>query len=141
MQKIVLAAACAVAFTSLSSASFAKKPPACNVIGTWEDSYGAIATFPTEKKGTATAAVICTGTYKLKNTTLTTTTWNITGTSKDASCPPISSALTFATGVCNSATGTITVPGFGTLPDTFTQTGTAARHAPVRNDALVNGLK
>ena len=141
MKNIVLTAGVALACVSVSTAGFAKKPPACNIIGTWQDSYGAVATFPNEKKGTATAAVVCTGTYKLKNTTLTETTWDITGTSKNPSCPPISSALTFATGVCNLATGTITVPGFGTLPDTFTQTSTAVRHAPARNSDLTDGLK
>ncbi len=142
MKNIVVTAALAVAFASVSGASFAKKAPTCDIVGTWEDSYGAMATFPSDKKGTATAAVVCTGTYKITNTTLTTTTWDLSGTSKSKTCPPISAALTFATGVCDSASGTITVPGFGTLPDTFTQTGTTGTHrSPTRNSALTAGLK
>ena len=114
----------------------------CDVVGTWGDSYGVVATFTTDKKGTATATVVCATPFKLKTTTLTTTTWDITGTNKKcSSVSPVTVALTFDTGSCTSATGTITIPGYGQLADAWTLTGAPSRRTPVAHSDMLNGLK
>jgi hypothetical protein len=115
------------------------------VVGTWDDAYGVVATFTTDKAGTATASLICSAPFKLKSTTLTSTTWDITGTNKSKACKaysPVTAALTFTPGTCTSATGTLTVPGYGALPDTWTMTAAPARKTPVvHHSDMMNGLK
>jgi hypothetical protein len=137
--RIVIAASIAA---SLLSPIASAKTTKCNVVGTWGDSYGVVATFTTDKKGTATATLVCATPFKLKSTTITSTTWDITGTNKKcSSVSPVYVALTFDTGSCTSATGTITIPGYGQLADAWTLTGAPARRTPAPRSDMLNGLK
>jgi hypothetical protein len=109
---------------------------ACNVAGTWTDSYSISAKFTKKGSGTAKApSAICSGTYKITSTTLTNTTWDLKGTAKG--CPTVTAALTFAAGSCTSASGTVTADG-ETLSDTWTKSK-AAHHSTV--SPLLSGLK
>ncbi|MEJ0048290.1 MAG: hypothetical protein WDN04_20815 [Rhodospirillales bacterium] len=112
---------------------------ACKVVGTWTDEYGVSATFKTEKTGTASASSFCSKPYKITVTTRTKTAWDLSAASKKKSCPTITAALTFAKD-CLSASGTDTIPGIGTAPDTWTKTAAASRHA-IENSTLSSGLK
>jgi hypothetical protein len=110
---------------------------ACNVAGTWSDSYGFSATFTKKGAGSAKApAEICSGTYKITSPTLTSTKWDLKGTAK--SCPAVAAALTFATGSCTSASGTVSAEG-QTLDDTWTKG--KATHRAAEANKLLSGLR
>lgn len=132
-----VAAVLAACLLASGSASAAK----CNIVGTWTDTAaGATATFTTNKKGTSNIPAVCSKAYKLTVTTLTKTTWDISGTSKDVNCPsPVTADLTFSG--CASASGNVTIPGIGTIPDTFNKTGAIKTHPSSRNNPLASGIK
>jgi hypothetical protein len=133
--------------TAGSTAAFAKKAPPCNIVGFWTASVdGGLETetfeMTTNKAGTSPDMnPECNNeTSKIKSTKITSTTWNTSITSKKCSVV-ITTAATFNTGVCNAATGTITVPGIGTLPLTLTE-NTGAKRSPSRASiALMDGFK
>ncbi len=129
----------ALAFTMVSAGAVAKGKK-CDVVGNWTDSYGAMATFKTDRRGTATAAIICSGSYSLAVTKLTETVFDISATSKNKSCPAITVALTFAKGSCTSASGTLMAEG-QSLADTWTKSGKLVSRAAAPSPALTNGLK
>ena len=118
----------ALAAGSLLISATAYAAPKCNVAGTWTDSYGVSATFNKKGGGIAHApSVVCAVPYKIKSTTLTTTTWDLSATAKK--CPSVSAALTFASGSCTSASGTVTF-STTTLSDTWTKTAAGTRRTP-----------
>jgi hypothetical protein len=137
MKSIVAASAILAACLISGGASAAKK---CTVVGTWTDTVaGASATFTTNKRGSASIAAACPSTYKLLVTTLTNTTWDITGTAKK--CPTVTAALTFTPGGCTQASGTVTIPGIGSIPDTFNKTAAIKTHEASRSNPLASGIK
>jgi hypothetical protein len=119
------------------TASAAKK---CNIVGNFTDSLGSSGTFTSEKKGTVSNGLICSAPYALTVTTLTLATIDIKGKSKDKSCGALTGSFAFQNGGCDSATGTVTIVGFGTANDTITKSTAAARQAP-ENAALIGKLK
>jgi hypothetical protein len=118
MKHVVFATAAALALGT-GAASAAKK---CNIVGAFTDSLGSSGDFTSEKKGTVSNADICPDAYKLKVTKLTETVIDVKGKSKDKSCGALTGAFTFNDGGCDSATGSVTIVGIGTLPDTITKT-------------------
>jgi hypothetical protein len=142
MKSIVpVAAVLAACLLASGSASAAKK---CNIVGTWTDQLvGASASFTTEKRGSATIGAICpSAAYVLTVTTLTNSTWDITGKAKaSAKCPTIAAALTFTAGGCTQASGTITVEGQQPIPDTFNKTASIKVNPATRSNALSAGIK
>jgi hypothetical protein len=131
-------AALSLCALTLANPALAKKSQ-CNIVGTWTDDYGATANFTSEKGGTATAAAICSGTYKVKVTDLTKTIFDLSGKAKG--CPSVTADLTFAQGSCTSASGTLTIEGQSPLNDTWTLQGAPARRVPSHNASLSQGLK
>jgi len=141
MIRYILAATVALAFANPGSA-FAKK---CNIVGFWTGTVlGQTEDFQmtTDKKGTSPDEnPECNNeTSKVKSTTITTTTWDFNITAKKCSTV-ITVSSTFNTGVCDAASGTITIPGTGSFPITLSESGGAKRtpsRAPV---TLMSGLK
>jgi hypothetical protein len=131
-------AAAALLTLSAGSADAAKK---CNIVGTFTDTLGSTGTFKTEKKGTVSNANICPSPYSLTVTTLTKKVIDVSGTSKDKSCGALTGDFTFDNGGCVSASGTVTIAGLGSLPDTITHTGKAAHRPPADTSMLSTGLK
>jgi len=147
MNRTTTALAAAIAL-AISGSAFAKTKTSCDIVGTWTDDYGISATFTTETAGSApNNGIVCpnTPTFSIKSKVKGTATWNLTATPDPKnSCKgtKITAALAFpGGGVCDTASGAITVPGYGELPDTWTQTGTVARHNPVKNSPLLQNLK
>lgn len=129
-----------IAFAAIAAslvASGAAHAAKCNIVGNWSDLYGITATFTTEKRGTADASIACSKPYKVVVTTLTKTTWDLTGTAKG--CPTAKAALTFATGSCTSASGTVTL-GTTSVNDTWTKSAGAIHRAPA-DTSMFNGLR
>lgn len=137
MIRTVSAASIVASFLLVSGGAHAAK---CNIVGKWTDSYGIDATFTTLRAGTATApAALCPKTYKLKVTSLSKTVFDVTASV--SSCPTAVAKLTFASGSCTSASGTITADG-QSVSDTWTKTGKAVRARPSADiSALSRGLR
>jgi hypothetical protein len=143
MKKISCIAAAAVCVSLFAGHGAAAKTKLCNLTGNWTDELGATAVIK-GKKGTATAPAICsTGTYTLKITNLTVTGFDITGKTKDKSCPGVTAALAFVNGNCALAAGTITVGGSETLDDEWTNNGSDSivGHTNAVSSKLTNGLR
>jgi hypothetical protein len=137
MTKMLVAALLGAAFVASSGSAFAAKK--CNIVYPFTDSLGSTGKFTSEKKGTVSNSSICAKSYSLTVTKLTLTDIDITGKSKDKSCGALTGSFTFNNGGCDSATGTVTIVGLGTLPDTVTKSG-SARHTPVDISALTKNL-
>lgn len=136
-------AALGVAMAVATSGGAFAKTKSCTVVGTWTDSYGTTLDMTTSKKGTAGGNQECNNeTANIATTTLSATVWDLKITSKKCTVV-ITGDYNFAAGSCTSATGTITIPGVGTLPDTLTLTSAAAAHrAPAAAPrALTRGMK
>jgi hypothetical protein len=133
----VVAAAIVMSMTA-GNALAAKK---CNIVGKFTDSLGSTGDFKTEKKGTVSNANVCPSPYALKVTKLSETVVDIAGKSTDKSCGALTGDFTFNNGGCDSASGTVTIAGIGSLPDTITKTGKAQHHAPADTSMLSAGLK
>jgi hypothetical protein len=143
MKKTSCIAAAAVCISLFASHGAAAKTKLCNLTGNWTDELGATAVIK-GKKGTATASAICaTGTYTLKITDLTATGFDITGKTKDKSCPGVTAALAFVNGNCAVASGTITIGGSEILDDEWTNNGSAdiVRRANAVSSKLTDGLR
>ncbi|HTZ71159.1 MAG TPA: hypothetical protein VMB71_10960 [Acetobacteraceae bacterium] len=138
MNRLIITLAVAMGLVA-SSHAFAKK---CSVVGVWKDAnYGETFTMKSNKKGTAGANPLCSnGNSIISTTDLSKTTWDFNITSKSCSAV-ITADFTFDKGSCTAASGTLTIPGVGTLPDSITNTsGTVRRPSAVYN-TLGNGLK
>lgn len=129
-------AAAAVMTFAASNAMAAKK---CNIVGSFTDSLGSTGKFTSEKKGTVMNTAICPTAYKLTVTKLTTKIIDIKGTTK--ACGALTGAFTFATGSCDSASGTVTIQGIGSFPDTITRSGADAHRASPDTSALTAHMK
>lgn len=134
-------AALAVAVALTLSAGTAEAAKKCNIVGSFTDSLGSTGTFKTEKKGTVSNANICPAPYSLTVTKLTKTVIDVSGTSKNKSCGALTGDFTFNNGGCTSATGTVTIAGLGSLPDTITHTGNVAHSPAADTSSLSAGLK
>jgi hypothetical protein len=129
-----------IAVTGLAGAAHAKAAK-CNIVGTWTDSYDVTADITSKKAGTATAPVLCSGTYTVKISGLTQKGGTFNATSTDKKCPAAVAVLAYEAGSCTKATGTLTVKSLGlNLNDTWTEK--QAVRAPAHpSAALINGLK
>lgn len=130
--------AVAVGFGSTTGAIACAKS---NIIGTWDDSYGAVATITSLKGGTATApSIICSNgaTYNVVVNSLTLKKAKFTGTA--TGCPTVTATLAYAKGSCTKASGPLVVSGLGTLQDTWTKVS-AIRHSAVATSTLSDGLR
>jgi hypothetical protein len=135
----IAAAAMATAMTGGNPASAASK---CNIIGKFTDSLGSTGKFTSEKKGEVFNSAICSVKYKLTVTELTKTVVDVTGKTKGNVCGALTGDFTFNDGGCDSATGTVTIVGLGSLPDTITRKGKDdAVHPPADTSMLTTGLK
>jgi hypothetical protein len=123
---------------SAGTASAAKK---CDIVGKFTDSLGSTGKFKSEKKGTVSNSNICAVPYKLTVTKLTETVVDIKGTAAGNSCGALTGDFTFNNGGCDSASGTVTITGIGSLPDTITRSGKSLEHAPADTSMLSAGFK
>ncbi len=137
MTKILAAALLGAAFVASSGSAFAAKK--CNIVYSFTDSLGSSGKFVSEHKGIVSNADICAKPYNLTVTKLTESIIDITGKSKDKSCGALTGSFTFNNGGCSSATGSVTIAGLGTLPDTVTRSN-KARSTP-DTSALTNKMK
>jgi hypothetical protein len=129
-----------IAITGLAGVAHAKAAK-CNIVGTWTDSYDVTAKITSKKAGTATAPVLCSGTYTIKISGLTQKGGTFNATSTDKSCPAAEAVLTYEQGSCTKATGTLTVKSLGlNLNDTWTEKQ-ASRVPASPSAALIGGLK
>jgi hypothetical protein len=133
-----------------SSGAFARKQPPCAVTGFWTASVAGGAEtesfiMTTKKKGTSPDAnPECpkSTVTNIKSTTITSTTWNTNITGNKKCTTVITTAATFNTGSCTAASGTITIPGVGSLPLTLTEDTGGVKRTPHRTlSALFEGLK
>ncbi|HTZ69084.1 MAG TPA: hypothetical protein VMB71_00390 [Acetobacteraceae bacterium] len=126
---------------SLVSSGFAFAAK-CPVAGTWKDTnYGETFVMKSNKKGTAGANPECSNeNSQITTTTLSKKIWDFNITSKNCSVV-ITADFDFAKGSCTSASGSITIPGVGTLPDSINKTATARRSPPPAQSTLGSGLK
>jgi hypothetical protein len=131
-------AAAVIMSMSTGTALAAKK---CDIVGNFTDSLGSTGTFKTEKKGTVSNANVCSAPYALTVTKLSKTVVDIKGKSKNPSCGALTGDFTFNNGGCTSASGTVTIAGIGSLPDTITETGKAYHRPPADTSMLSAGLK
>jgi len=144
-QSIVLIGAAMAIAAAGSSPALARRAPPCNVVGFWTATITGTTTsvagfqMTTNKKGTSPYPnPECNNeTSKIHSTLITSTNWDTTISAKKCSVV-ITTAATFNTGVCNAASGTLTIPGLETLPITLTEVGGAKRE-PSRT--LMNGFK
>ena len=111
----------------------------CNVVGAFTDSLGSSGQFTSEKKGSVSNSAICASTYALTITKLTSSVIDIKGKAK--SCGALTGSFTFNNGGCTSASGTITIVGFGTFNDTVTRSGNVAVRPPASSSALTGSFK
>jgi hypothetical protein len=143
MIRYILAAAVAVAVGSPVSA-FAT---ACDVVGIWtanvdNGAYTIDIQMTTNKKGTSPDEnPLCNNeTSTIKTTKISKKVWNFSSSSKK--CSEVETvASTFAKGSCTSASGTLTVPGYGSYPVTLTDESSTKRTPRRTPAALFNGLK
>ena len=113
------------------------KNKGCNLVGTYTDSLGSTIVFKTNKSGTANNPAICPSQYKLKVTTNTPTVLDVSGKAKG--CGNLTANLVPNYPTCTSATGTVTIQGLGSFPDTITkQSGSASA---IDTSTLSNGLR
>ena len=107
----------------------------CNLAGTYTDSLGSTIVFKNNKHGTANNPAICPSMYKLTVTTNTQTALDVKGTAKG--CGALTAVLVPNYPTCTSASGTVTIQGLGSFPDTITKQGDLKAPPSV----LENGLK
>ena len=139
MKNTFVAAAALTAGVSLA-ASNAWAAKACDIVGTYTDSVGSTIVFKTTKTGTANNSLICASTYTLTVKKDSSKAINVTGKAKG--CGALKAAFVPNYPTCTSATGTVTVTGFGTFNDTITKQSGAARARPVQDkSALEQGLR
>ena len=122
----------------LGAAGQAHAASGCKIIGTWTDLHSGTAHFKSNKLGSAIAPNLCSAHYVLKVTTLTSTSFDLSGTSKDASCPSFTAALTFKGTACTVAAGEVTVANKGSYHDVWTKSPAPHRAAPT---SMRDGLK
>ena len=134
----VAAAAMATAMTAGNTATAAGK---CNIVGKFTDSLGSTGKFRTEKKGEVFNSVICSVKYNLTVTELTKTVVDVKGKTKGNVCGALTGDFTFNNGGCDSASGTVTIVGLGSFPDTITRTGKDSERPPADTSMLTTGLK
>jgi len=130
-----------------STGALAKKAKPCDVVGFWSATISgttvAVAGFEmsTNKKGVSPYPnpECKSETSAIKSTLITNTNWNTTIKSKKCKVV-ITTASTFDTGVCNGATGVLTIPTSPpeNLPITLTEVG-GAKRLPSRT--LMTGFK
>ncbi|HTZ69759.1 MAG TPA: hypothetical protein VMB71_03825 [Acetobacteraceae bacterium] len=128
--------------TAAPISAFAAK---CNVVGTWTDTAeSAQFIMKTNKKGsTSTPNPLCNNEKSTITTTdLSKTVWDSNITSKNCTVV-ITADFNFDKHSCTSASGTLTIPGVGTIPDSITKTGSAKppRHQLPARPAIADGLK
>ena len=113
----------------------------CDIVGTYTDSLGSTIVFKTAKSGTAMNSAICANTYKLTVTKDTSKAIDTKG--KAAGCGKLTAKFKPDYPSCTSATGTVTIAGLGSFPDTITKQGEAIVRSPVRADtsSLEKGLR
>jgi hypothetical protein len=141
---VAIGMAMAIATTG-STAALAKKAKPCDVVGFWTATITGTTTSVAGFTMTTNHAGIspypnpeCNNeTSKIHSTLITNTNWDTTISAKKCAVV-ITTAATFNTGVCNAATGTLTIPGAETLPITLTEVG-GAKHLP--NRTLMTGFK
>ena len=128
-----------------STGALAKKAKPCDVVGFWSATISgttvAVAGFEmsTNKKGVSPYPnpECKSETSAIKSTLITATNWDTTVKSKKCKVV-ITTAATFNTGVCNGATGTLTIPPSTVYPITLTEVG-GAKRLPSRT--LMTGFK
>jgi hypothetical protein len=144
MIRYILAATVAAAVGSPVSA-FAKN---CSVVGFWtadvdNGAYSIDIQMMTNNKGTSPDEnPLCNDeTSTIKTTTRSSTTWDFSSSSKK--CKEVETVTsTFAKGSCTSASGTLTVPGYGSYPVTLTADDSGIKRTPRRTPTtLFTGLK
>jgi hypothetical protein len=139
MKANVYAAIALTAGLSLA-ASNAWAAKACNIVGTYTDSVGSTIIFKTTKSGTAQNSVICASTYALTVKKDTSKAINVTGKAKGCGALKADFVPNYPT--CTSATGTVTITGFGSFNDTITKQSDKVRARPVEaNTALESGIR
>ena len=133
----------AVAFGA-SVAQAASKCPANNIIGTWDDQYGSVATITSETKGTATASsIVCNQTGTVYNLVIKLSSnaqvAKATGKPpKGSSCPVVKATLKYAKGDCNTASGPVQFNGIS-INDTWTKQA-AIKQQPRQSQSLSGSL-
>ena len=147
-QSIVLIGAAMAIAAGSSTAALARKAKPCDVVGFWTATITgtttAVAGFEmsTNKKGVSPYPnpECKSETSAIHSTLITNTNWDTTIKSKKCKVV-ITTASTFNTGVCNAATGVLTIPTAGgpeNLPITLTEVG-GAKRLPSRT--LMTGFK
>jgi hypothetical protein len=144
-QSIVLIGAAMAIAAAGSTAALAKKAKPCDVVGFWTATITGTTTsvagftMTTDHAGTSPYPnPECNNeTSKIHSTLITNTNWDTTISAKKCKVV-ITTAATFNTGVCDAATGTLTIPGAETLPITLTEVGGAKREP---SKTLMNGFK
>ena len=142
MIRYTTALSCALALAGTGQAFAAK----CNVVGFWSGTVlGQTENFQmtTDKRGTSPDEnPECNNeTSKVTTTTLTKKAWDFNITAKKCSTV-ITVQSTFNTGVCDAASGTITIPGAGSYPITLTESTGGAQRTPRQvPTTLMNGFR
>jgi hypothetical protein len=134
---LYVAAALTAGMTLAASDAMAAKR--CNIVGTYTDTLGSTIVFKTAKVGTAKNANVCKSTYSLKVTADTSTAIDTTGKAKG--CGDLSAKFVPNYPTCTSATGTVTITGFGTFNDTITKEAKAVRHEAPATSELTRGIR
>ncbi len=129
-----------MALATCGSAAFAAKK--CNVVGTWTDTmYGYSFVMTTDKKGTAGANPECSDeASKIVTTDLSSSVWDFNIESKKCSVV-ITADFDFDAKSCTSASGTITIPNVGQLPDSITKSNAVRQTPHAAPSHLTDGLK
>jgi hypothetical protein len=141
--------ASALMISAMAASAAQASCPANNIIGTWDDQFGSVATITSKTKGTATASsAVCnkTGTiYKLAITLVggpPPTTAKVVGTAPKASgCPVVHATLKYQKGSCTVASGPVKFNGI-TLQDTWTkQAKSTETRRQSQSSSVSDGLK
>ncbi len=122
--------------------------PANSIIGTWDDSYGSVATITSETAGTATASsAVCSATgtiYKLAINLVgcppPTTAIVVAHAPKTSGCPVVKATLKYNKGTCTVASGPVKFSGI-TLQDTWTKQPKKAIKQSAPSSTMTNGLR
>jgi hypothetical protein len=134
------AIAAALAMTMIAGAASAATK--CNIVGSFTDSLGSKGKFTSETRGTVDNPNICPQAYALTVTKLTNKIIDVKGKPKGtSSCGALTGDFTFQNGGCTTASGTVTITGIGSFPDTITRSGKATSRPAADTSALFSGMK
>jgi hypothetical protein len=143
MIRYISALSCALALAGTGHAVAATK---CDVVGFWSGTVlGQTEDFQMKTNKTGTSPdqnPECNNeTSKVTTTKLGAKPWNFKITAKKCSVV-ITVQSTFNKGVCDAASGTITIPGAGSFPITLTESTGGVKRTPSRaSTSLMSGLR